>query len=113
MLVIFGMFLCVHMYIVMHVVMMISSIYHFSSSVEDESTSAPSGHSWKKKKKKQKTHKSDTDTIKNTRRKAAFEHTVIFIFLCTQLTFTFSSSGLPGRDFCEEKACEVRQSKSH
>lgn len=26
-----------------------------------------------------------------------------------QLTFTLSSSGRPGRDFCEETACEVRQ----
>ena len=40
-------------------------------------------------------------------------HSHFYPPICAQLTFTFSSSGLPGRDFCEEKACEVRQGKSH
>lgn len=79
-----------------------SSIYHFSSSVEEVGVSEPSGHSWK--------------TERHTRviqKQLYIQHIkVIFMWhreLCAQLTFTLSSSGLPGSDFCEGKACKVRQ----
>ena len=72
----------------------------------------------KKKKNKEKQEENQKNPKKKKKKKHPEEsciraHSHFYPPICAQLTFTFSSSGLPGRDFCEEKACEVRQGKSH
>lgn len=73
-----------------------SYVYDFCSSVEEVEQSEPSEHSWGE----QKTLQSHVSF------KVFFQIYCSDFFFPALLTFTWSRSGLPGRDFCVEKACK-------
>lgn len=74
-----------------------SYVYDFCSSVEEVEQSEPSEHSWGEQK-----HPNHTCHLKGI-----FSNILQWFFFFL-LTFTWSKSGLPGRDFCVEKACKFK-----
>lgn len=95
-----------------------SFVHHFSASVEDKDASEPSGHSYRTGRKHEGFAFATVSWLQSLQ--SVIQECRIYFrrssspfrsakMRRTKLTFTLSSSGLPGREVCEEKAYEKRQ----